>query len=598
MTDGTRNIFMKIFSSLRKLIVAASLLLQLSPLGFHSHGAVGTAFTYNGRLAVGSNAANGSFDLQFRLRDAIIAGSLVGTANTLAPVAVSNGLFTVILDFGGTAFTGDARWMEIGVRTNGSTDAYITLSPRQPLLPSPYAIYAANAGTASNVLNNSVVRSLNNLKDDVVLQAGANVTITPSGNTLTLASTGSSGSIWAVNNNNATYNAGNVGIGTTTPVHRLSLAGGPSWTDYQWSGALSLENGAAIGWPMNAAGKRFGMGHSTGGFYFFRTDSNPGTMGSPALYDVSLSDDGNVGIGTYPTAGIRLEVSGATYLKPGNGNISLASPNGELGISLLPTASNSRADLRFDGSTVKLLASSGVGPPSSANGITVHTSGNVGIGGSPNPIGKLEVVAQDALRLVGYQPFLTLLDDSAGYARSRIQGVGGEIVLQPESFINGSNPNASVVIANSGNVSVRTLTIRGGADVAEPFELTSNDIAKGSVVVIDEEHAGKLKLSTRPCDTQVAGIVSGANGIDPGISLYQQGALEGGQNVALSGRVYVLADASNAAIKPGDLLTTSGTPGHAMKVSDSTRSQGAILGKAMSALKEGKGMVLVLVTLQ
>jgi hypothetical protein len=126
MTDGTRNIFMKIFSSLRKLIVAASLLLQLSPFGFHSHGAVGTAFTYNGRLAIGSNAANGSFDLQFRLRDAVIAGSLVGTANTLAPVAVSNGLFTVILDFGGTAFTGDARWLEIGVRTNGSADAYIT----------------------------------------------------------------------------------------------------------------------------------------------------------------------------------------------------------------------------------------------------------------------------------------------------------------------------------------------------------------------------------------------------------------------------------------------------------------------------------------
>ena len=74
--------------------------------------------------------------------------------------------------------------------------------------------------------------------------------------------------------------------------------------------------------------------------------------------------------------------------------------------------------------------------------------------------------------------------------------------------------------------------------------------------------------------------------------------VEGGQQVALSGRVYVRADASQGAIKPGDLLTTSAIPGHAMKVTDHLRAQGAILGKAMSALKQGQGLVLVLVTLQ
>jgi hypothetical protein len=68
--------------------------------------------------------------------------------------------------------------------------------------------------------------------------------------------------------------------------------------------------------------------------------------------------------------------------------------------------------------------------------------------------------------------------------------------------------------------------------------------------------------------------------------------------VALSGRVYALADASKGAIKPGDLLTTSATPGHCMKVTDHAQAQGAIIGKAMSALKEGKGTVLVLVSLQ
>jgi hypothetical protein len=117
-------------------------------------------------------------------------------------------------------------------------------------------------------------------------------------------------------------------------------------------------------------------------------------------------------------------------------------------------------------------------------------------------------------------------------------------------------------------------------------------------VIIDEEHPGRLKRSVSAYDARVAGIVSGANGINAGISLQQEGVLDGGQNVALSGRVYVQADASSGAIKPGDMLTTSDIPGHAMKVGDHTRAQGAVIGKAMSSLPEGRGLVLVLVTLQ
>ena len=98
--------------------------------------------------------------------------------------------------------------------------------------------------------------------------------------------------------------------------------------------------------------------------------------------------------------------------------------------------------------------------------------------------------------------------------------------------------------------------------------------------------------------SRVAGVVSGANGINPGIQLQQQGALDAGKNVALTGRVYVQADASNGPIRPGDLLTTASTLGHAMRVTDHLRAQGAILGKAMTGLSAGKGMVLVLVTLQ
>jgi hypothetical protein len=150
------------------------------------------------------------------------------------------------------------------------------------------------------------------------------------------------------------------------------------------------------------------------------------------------------------------------------------------------------------------------------------------------------------------------------------------------------------------HIACSSITINGGADLAEPFAISNPDteIPQGSVVVIDEQNPGHLKLSEAAYDTRVAGVISGANGVNPGIQMQQQGSLEGGKNVALTGRVYVMADATNGAITPGDLLTTSATPGHAMKVSDHVKAQGAILGKAMTSLKEGKGMVLVLVTLQ
>ena len=154
-----------------------------------------------------------------------------------------------------------------------------------------------------------------------------------------------------------------------------------------------------------------------------------------------------------------------------------------------------------------------------------------------------------------------------------------------------------MVLQTNGTLFCNVLTIRGGADLAEPFEMPA-EIPKGAVVIIDDERPGRLKLSERAYDTRVAGIVSGAKGVNPGLTLSQEGQFDSGQQVALSGRVYVQADATGAAIKPGDLLTTAGTPGHAMRVTDSTRAQGAILGKAMSALPEGKGHVLVLVTLQ
>ena len=111
-----------------------------------------SSFTYQGRLSDGNAAANGNYDLQFVLRDAASAGTPVGSALTNSPVAVSNGLFTVTLDFGAGVFTGANRWLEIGVRTNGSASAFTILSPRQQVTSAPYAIQAANAGTVSGAI--------------------------------------------------------------------------------------------------------------------------------------------------------------------------------------------------------------------------------------------------------------------------------------------------------------------------------------------------------------------------------------------------------------------------------------------------------------
>ena len=152
------------------------------------------------------------------------------------------------------------------------------------------------------------------------------------------------------------------------------------------------------------------------------------------------------------------------------------------------------------------------------------------------------------------------------------------------------SPNGDLYLV--GQLSATVLTVRGGADVAEPFEMTKPDeLEPGSVVVIDEDNPGKLKLSTESCDSRVAGVISGAGGVKPGLRLHQEGVMEGDHHVALSGRVYVKADAATGRIKPGDLLTTSSTPGHAMRVKDHSRSRGAILGKAMSRLDQGTGSV-------
>jgi hypothetical protein len=106
---------------------------------------LGTAFTYQGRLADGSTPANGPFDFEFRLFPSPSGGTPVGSPVVRDDVAVGDGLFTVTLDFGVGSFAGQARWLEIGVRPGASTGAFTALAPRQELTPSPNALFSATA---------------------------------------------------------------------------------------------------------------------------------------------------------------------------------------------------------------------------------------------------------------------------------------------------------------------------------------------------------------------------------------------------------------------------------------------------------------------
>jgi len=151
-----------------------------------------------------------------------------------------------------------------------------------------------------------------------------------------------------------------------------------------------------------------------------------------------------------------------------------------------------------------------------------------------------------------------------------------------------------------------------GMDCAEDFDISiqGHMIEPGTVMVLNQE--GSLKPSCQPYDKKVAGVISGAGGLRPGIVLGKQlqnqesSSVSFDENnrtikrmpVALMGKVYCKADATAAPIEVGDLLTTSSIEGHAMKATDTTKAFGTVIGKALGPLKEGKGMIPVLVALQ
>jgi hypothetical protein len=187
-----------------------------------------------------------------------------------------------------------------------------------------------------------------------------------------------------------------------------------------------------------------------------------------------------------------------------------------------------------------------------------------------------------------------------------VRGVTGSSTSSAVSAENTGSGPGIFATSKSGPAAVfngltRTfvLQITGGSDLAERFEVSDNATAEpGTVMSIDPANPGHLTASSEAYDRKVAGVVSGAGDVATGLVLHQEGVLEGDTVVAIAGRVYVRADATSGPIVPGDLLTTSDRPGYAMAARDDSRSHGAVIGKAMTGLESGTGLVLVLINLQ
>ena len=178
---------------------------------------------------------------------------------------------------------------------------------------------------------------------------------------------------------------------------------------------------------------------------------------------------------------------------------------------------------------------------------------------------------------------------------------GGEVWLKQADGSSTVQLHADYDGSGEGRVITEVLEITGGSDLSEQFEIETIDRQPepGMLVCIDTDQPGQLALSTKAYDRTAAGIISGAGGVKPGMLMGQAGSIADGKYpVALTGRVYCNVDADYGSIQPGDLITTSDTPGLGMKVTDHARAQGAIIGKAMTRLESGQGQVLVLVSLQ
>jgi hypothetical protein len=269
---------------------------------------------------------------------------------------------------------------------------------------------------------------------------------------------------------------------------------------------------------------------------------------------------------------------------------------GVLGIAADSEGSFPPHDPRLPGAAVGGMANQSIGimgQSVSQPGIIGTSLANHGVQGEAHAADHAGVVG---INNTGFGVLGRSVSGKAGRFEGDVDITGRLNVASHLEIAGTLTANSDLIVKQTLNVAVDVVLT--GADCAEDFDLADKRIVDpGSVMVFDID--GALRLSDRAYDRCVAGVISGAGEYRPGMLLDRRPRAERPRcTVALVGKVYCKADARYGHIGVGDLLTTSPTLGHAMKATDDRAAFGSILGKAMGSLKEGSGLIPVLVALQ
>jgi hypothetical protein len=223
---------------------------------------------------------------------------------------------------------------------------------------------------------------------------------------------------------------------------------------------------------------------------------------------------------------------------------------------------------------------------------------------SMKPSGNVELTgnfdgANGALTLTGDRPTIRFSGNTTVGNQQWMLHLGSDGPGNLQFFRGGTTGQWVPVLSLTpdGNVEVAGDIRLVNADCAEDFNISSVELVDpGTVMVLGDEDM--LQPSHHAYDKRVAGVISGAGNYKPGLVLDKQASQANRQAVALMGKVFCKVDAEYAPIQVGDLLTTSETIGHAMKAIDPLSAFGAVIGKALRPLREGRGLIPVLIALQ
>jgi len=284
---------------------------------------IGSAFIYQGRLNDGGSPANGTYDLEFKLFDALIGGSQIGTTKLIEDVNVYDGYFTVPLDFGSLAFNGNTRWLEIGVRPGTSTTRPKALAPRQKITPNPYALFSAGSdwrnlinipgdladGDDNTTLTEAQVDvyvANNGFLDSASMLNWINLYNVPAGFADGVDDVGTVDTDWSGAGTGKMYAASTtdkVGIGTTNPLYPLEVVRNATnnilptaafrTTGSNSAGSIRLEN---------SNGNYFTLGSAQNDDFALAYNSNISQAGDL----LRITPDGHLGLNTNPLYPLHL----------------------------------------------------------------------------------------------------------------------------------------------------------------------------------------------------------------------------------------------------------------------------------------------------